>query len=114
MPFFTPPIALYNPPVLPETRGLARRLFRYLGPQPVGLSVIYRAGHYVTVQNPSQEELTPLKDGVTYFLGGHEYFVTTAVAAALITDGYSITSTEWNELTGTWGSYSSDTWESIG
>lgn len=45
MPTFVPPTALLNPPVLPETRGVQRRLFRYFGPWPVGLSVV---GRYIT------------------------------------------------------------------
>lgn len=115
MPFlFIPPVALLNPPVLPDTRGVARRLFRYFGAQPVGMSVVYRAGHYVATQNPDQAELATLVQGVTYFLGGHEYWISDAVATALNADGFTIQTTEWSELTGSWGSYATDTWETIG
>jgi len=110
---FVPPIVLHNPPVTSEHRGLAYRLFRYMGPQPVGQSVVYRSGHYVTVETPDQLEIATLRDGVTYFMGGHEYLVADSVATALIADGYEVLTTEWNELTGTWGEYASDTWESI-
>lgn len=88
---FIPPVANITPPVLPTTRGVQRRLFRYFGPWPQGLSVVYRAGHYVTVPNPYWEELALLVDGVTYFLGGHTYTVTTAVGNALTADGYVVT-----------------------
>jgi hypothetical protein len=105
---------LANPPVSSEHRGIAYRLFRYLGPQPVGRSVVYRAGHYVTVETPDQLEVSALRDGVTYFMGGHIYTITDSVATALLADGYTVDTTQWNELTGTWDSYASDTWETIG
>lgn len=85
---FTPPVVLANPPVAADSRGLAYRLGRYLGPQPVGRSVVYRAGHYVTVETPDQLEVAALKDGVTYFAGGHTYTISSAVATALTADGY--------------------------
>ena len=87
---FIPPIELHNPPVQAEHRGLAYRLFRYMGPQPVGLSVLYRNGHYVTVETPDQLEVAALTDGITYFMGGHVYVVSDAVAATLAADGYDI------------------------
>lgn len=104
---------LANPPVSTEHRGIAYRLFRRYGPQPVGRSVVYRAGHYVTVETPDQLEVATLTDGVTYFMGGHEYWVSGTVAVALQADGYEIQTTEWNELTGTWGSYGSEIWGEI-
>lgn len=110
---FLPPIVLHNPPTQAEHRGLALRLFRYLGPQPVGQSVVYRAGHYVAVETPDQLEVATLTDGVTYFMGGHEYWVADSVASALQADGFAIQTTEWNELTDTWGSYASDTWGTV-
>lgn len=92
MPIFTPPIVLGNPPVGPEHRGIAYRLFRYLGPQPVGRSVIKVNGVYTTVDQPDQLMLAGLRDGVDYFLGGHgPYVVTDAVATALIAAGYTVT-----------------------
>lgn len=88
MPTFTPPIALNNPPVGPEHRGIAYRLFRYLGPQPVGQSVVKVAGVYTLKQTPDQLTLTGLTDGVDYFMGGHIYTVSAAIATALTTDGF--------------------------
>lgn len=85
---FIPPTANIVPAVLPETRGVQRRLFRYYGPNPQGVSVLKRAGHYETVLNPVQDELETLVDGVTSFLGGHVYTVSDAVAALLVADGF--------------------------
>lgn len=90
MSVFTPPIVLENPPVLPETRGIERRLFRYLGAQPVGQSVVKVNGVFTVVPTPDQLLLEGLVDGVDYFLGGHEYVVTGALATALAAAGYTI------------------------
>lgn len=84
---FTPPTVNYLPGVLPETHGVQRSLFRYFGGNPAGMSVIKVAGHFVTVDNPSTDQLIG-RDGVDWFLGGHVYVVTQAVADALTADGY--------------------------
>ncbi len=88
MAVFIPPTALRVPPVLPETRGVQRSLFRHYGLNPQGLSVVFRAGHYVIAENPGVDELAPLTEGVTYFLGGHQYVVSDAVGALLLADGF--------------------------
>lgn len=105
---FRPPIELLNPPVGPEHRGVAYRLFRYLGPQPVGVSVVGPYPNYATVQTPDQLTLAGMRDGVDYFLGGHEYVVSDAVATALMVSGYGATPTEVE-----WGGLSESTWESL-
>ena len=79
---------MYKRQVQAEHRGIAYRLFRYMGPQPCGKSVLYLDERYVTVENPSQLLFDGLVEGVTYFLGGHEYAVSEEVAAALAADGY--------------------------
>lgn len=109
---FSPPSSNRNPTVLPETRGPARRLFRHYDPRPAGLSVVGPYPTYTTVETPDQLLLTGLREGVDYFLGGHLYVVSDAVAAALQASGYgaSLSTVEWNELAGTgWGSL--NTWE---
>lgn len=85
MPIFIPPIALDNPPVLPETRGIARRLFRFYGPWPRGRSVIKVDGVYQTVDTPDQLTLATATE---VYLGGHEYPVSQEVADALTAAGY--------------------------
>lgn len=108
---FIPPSAPLVPPVLPETRGVQRRLFRHYGPWPRGLSVVFRNGHYVTVQNPLDEELQHLTDGVTYFLGGHNYIVDDDIAALLIADGFTVTDEPTPPLRQlTWGAVAGGTW----
>lgn len=78
---------LDNPPVLPETRGIERRLFRHYGPWPRGRSVIKVAGVYRTVDNPDQ--LT-LASATEVYLGGHEYVISDATADALQAAGYVV------------------------
>lgn len=88
MPIFVTPVHLDNPPIAIDSRGLGARLARHFNPQPVGRSVLLRAGVYVEVVNPDQAELDTLVLGETAFLGGHEFVVSDAVAAALTTDGF--------------------------
>lgn len=85
MPVFTPPIALHNPPVGPEHRGIAYRLFRYLGPQPVGRSVLRIGGVYSTVDMPDQLTLATATE---VYLGGHVYPISAETATALTAAGY--------------------------
>lgn len=115
MPFFTPPTVDDIPRVLPDTRGPARLLMRHYSPLTRGRSVLKVGGHYITVDIPLNADLeTAGREGYEWFLGGHLYTITDSVATALLADGYTVSTTEWNELTGTWGFYSSDTWETIG
>lgn len=113
--FFTPPTVDDIPRVLPDTRGPARLLMRHYAPLTRGRSVLKVAGHYVTRDIPATNDLIAAgREGFEWFLGGHLYIVTDAVATALLADGYELQTTEWEELTDTWGSYASDTWGTIG
>lgn len=88
MPTFRPPTLNDMPAVLPETRGPQRRLFRYFGGNPRGVSVVFSAtGHYVTVDTPSADLLVGA-EGTLWFLGGHVYTIDSAIAALLTADGY--------------------------
>ena len=85
MPTFTPPIALTNPPVLPDTRGVAYRLFRHYGPWPVGRTVLRIDGVYATYDTPDQ--LT-VASATEVYMGGHVYEISAATATALTNAGY--------------------------
>lgn len=55
MPLFTPPTAYDNPPILPDTRGLAYRLFKF-GPNRARYIRVYKLGDGTYVQDtPSTE-----------------------------------------------------------
>lgn len=58
-----------------------------------GVSVFWNGTTFVDRANPLWEEMDPLEDGVTYFLGGHYYQVTEEVADALVLAGYSVQET---------------------
>lgn len=85
MPTFQPPTVNDNPAVLPETSGLALRLFRYFGPYTRGRSVLKIAGVYSTWDYPSDLDIAAASE---VYLGGHVYIVTDSVAAALTAAGY--------------------------
>lgn len=85
---FVPPLVFDSAPVTEKTFGVERRLFRYYGGNPRGLSVVKVAGHYTTIDGPYQELLVGT-DGIDYFLGGHNYQIPKAVALALQADGYT-------------------------
>lgn len=63
---------------------------------PVGQSVLLSNGHYATTPYPWLGEIRPeggtdLVEGVSWFQGGRTYTVSSAVAAALVADGYTVT-----------------------
>lgn len=59
---------------------------------PVGESVVRSpGGTFITQPYPWLGDLMNLTDGVDYFLGGHVYQVSTAVAAELTAAGYTVT-----------------------
>ena len=60
---------------------------RYYNQLPRGRSILYTGGHYVT---RDMIDTTNLTEGVNFFLGGHIYIVSDAVAAALFADGYTV------------------------
>lgn len=114
MPVFTPPLSYDMLSVLPETHGVQRQLFRYYAGNPRGLSVVKVAGHYTTVDTPYADILVG-KDGTDWFLGGHVYTVTQAVADALAADGYGTTPSppgpSWSTYaTAFWGEEAGYTW----
>jgi hypothetical protein len=53
-----------------------------------GVSVVLENGHYTNHRWPTVDDLAGLTEGTDYFIGGHTYTVSAAVAAALTADGY--------------------------
>lgn len=86
---FTPPYVLDLPPVLPETRGLQRALWRYAPNRPRGRTVIKENGTYTTLD---AVVLTPERVAAAQalYLGGHVYAVDEAEAASLTAAGYTV------------------------
>lgn len=82
MPTFTPPT------VKQSISG--DRLFSRFGMQ-VGQSVVKRDGTYQLTPYPWLGEIADLEHGVDYFLGGHIYTVSDAVADGLRDDGFMVT-----------------------
>lgn len=110
---FTPPVSLEVPAVLPTTTGAQRRLFRYYGPNPRGLSVVFEDGHFVTVRNPTEDQLIG-DEGIRWFLGGHRYVVDDDLAELLVADGFADYLTPISTpTTHTWSIASTFTWGEI-
>lgn len=82
---FVPPVAYDTSWVTAETRGTARRLFARYGPMARGRTVLKIGGVYGTYDSPDQ--LT-VASATEVYLGGHEFVVSDAVAAALTAAGY--------------------------
>lgn len=57
----------------------------------VGQSVVLTDGTYTTTPYPWLGEIADLEEGVDWFQGGRTYTVSSAVAAALTADGYTVT-----------------------
>jgi hypothetical protein len=106
---FLPPTRNDTPGVLTTTHGPQRRLFRYYGGNPRGLSVVSSAGHYATVDNPSADLLVDGGEGRTWFLGGHVYVIDKAIAASLSADGFG--SYFGPTPTHTWGALNPYAWQ---
>lgn len=77
-----------------------RRFWSYFGGQPRGKSVVKTGGSYVLTVTPSQDVIDAADRRVdpttgevvpAVFLGGHEYVVSDAEAAALELAGYTVT-----------------------
>lgn len=71
----------FYPPVRREPASDSRDPLHRFMSMRVGFSVVERDGRYTVVPYPWLGELDPLRDGSTYFLGGHgpyEVDVTTA------------------------------------
>jgi len=104
MPKFVPPVVRDNPAILPESTGVAYRLFRHYGPYRRGRSVLRIDGVYRTFDTPTDQDLAAATE---VYLGGHVYDVTPEVADALTAAGYQV----WAEFT--WGDYQLDEWGEI-
>lgn len=91
MPTFQPPTVNDLPTILPETRGIQYRSWRHYGGNPAGVSVVKVNGVYTTIRTPTSTQLDAAggRDGIDFFLGGHVYTVTQAVADALTAAGYT-------------------------
>jgi len=81
LPTFTPPTVKQGIP--------GDRLFSRYGMQ-VGQSVVRKNGVFTLDPYPWLGDLTGLVDGTDYFLGGHEYTVTTEIANELTAAGFTV------------------------
>lgn len=88
MPTFSPPTVNDLPSILPSTRGIQYRSWRYYGGNPRAHSVLRIAGVYQTIDSPSQ---LVVDSATEVYIGGHIYTVSDATAAALIAAGYVVT-----------------------
>lgn len=113
---FIPPVRYINPPVLPDTRGIERRLFRYYGARPVG-SNVYVMNNGTVTENPPD-----LNDVTRVYHGGHEIPITDTEYAVLVSAGYGADMTAllpppvrtWGLLgTTPWGEFGGYTWGEI-
>lgn len=82
---FRPPVASTTPWVNADTQGVARQLFRHFGSLPCGRSVLKENGVYSIVDTPRNERVLAAQE---VYLGGHEYPVDAATAAALTAAGF--------------------------
>lgn len=88
MPYFTPPVAFDNPPILPDSKGPALWLFRHYGGRPRGRSVLKQSdGTWVTRDQPTTDEIA---DALVYYQGGRTYEVTLDEAEELYAAGYTV------------------------
>ena len=86
MPIFTPPTVSY---AWPTRDRLTSRL-----KVPRGIAVLTDgAGGWIENEFPYLGDLLDLVDGVDYFLGGHRYFISSALAASLRAAGYTVIDT---------------------
>ena len=93
---FTPPIdAKMVPPLLPESKGLQRRLFRYYAATARGRNVFIINGTPGTGAGGKVTENDPIGDDYInrVFYGGHGAYtdVTAIEAALLVAAGYVVT-----------------------
>lgn len=99
---FRPPTDLISGPINPDTTGLERRLMGYFPPAPRGRNVwVLPDGTFTEVQPwplvsvaEANQGVLPIGDTTTVatyvfvYLGGHEYPLSDAEAAALTAAGY--------------------------
>lgn len=74
------------PPTVEEGPIGGHRLF-YFYKMLKGISVLKIDGQYVEYRDPSQDDIALATE---VYLGGHEYPVSDAIAAALIAAGYEV------------------------
>lgn len=77
---------VFIPPTIEEGPIGGHRLFYYYK-MLRSISVLKIDGVYVEIREPSQDEIALATE---VYLGGHEYPVSDAVAAALEADGYEV------------------------
>lgn len=77
----------FTPPTVPQ--GSSDPFFgRYS--IPVGVSVVRSGGVFVRRPYPALMEIAGLVEGVDWFQGGRTYTVSSATAAALTADGFTV------------------------
>ena len=84
----TEPVFIFEPPTLKDQATNDPFWGRYQ--TQYALSVVWNGTQFVDVSVPMHDDLALLKDGETYFLGGHIYVITDEVAAALQASGYEV------------------------
>lgn len=77
---------VFHPPTRPQATGNA---FWQRFTINVGVSVVLRSGHYVELPGPTGDDLIGV-EGTDWFLGGHVYYVSDAVGALLLADGFDV------------------------
>lgn len=86
MPRFETPTVNVTPMAPPGTRGLEARLFRHYRPLKKGISVLQGPdGSWYVKEYPTQDEIDV---ALNFFLGGHVYPISDAVAASLTAAGF--------------------------
>lgn len=88
-PIFQPPYADTLPPTVKGLpgNGAAFMLLRHFKSRARGRSVLKVDGVYVTVDDPSQDQIDAATEA---YIGGHVYTVTQSVADALTAAGYTV------------------------
>jgi hypothetical protein len=77
---------VFIPPTVDEGPIGGHRLFYYYK-MSKGISVLKIDGQYVQIREPSQDEEALATE---FYLGGHEYPVSDAIAAELIAAGFRV------------------------
>lgn len=95
MPTFSPPVRVYNPPVL--LRKYRDGISEYLPGTPKGVNI------WILPNGVAQENIEP-DNYVDLYLGGHIYDITDAQAVVLVANGYTVDYSQLNYGSGTYGS----------
>ena len=82
-------------------------LFRHFEPRATGKTIIINNGVCTETTYPYQEDL---ENADYYFLGGHRYVVSSAVATILQNCGYTTTA-ETADISGTWAMLETGVWD---